>query len=108
VIDPHALAEARSLAFHAEVAARIRADASIVDMARARVQQWLSTHPEPAYARSWAELVDGPLEGLTAALLDDGEHARALRQSSPFAGAIDARTRWRIHAEVRERFEAMR
>jgi hypothetical protein len=108
VIDPHALAEARSLAFHAEVAVRILADPTIVEMARARVRQWLSTHPEPAYARAWAELVEGPIEALTTALRDDGERARALRQSSPFAGAIDPRTRWRIHAEVRERLEAVR
>jgi hypothetical protein len=47
-------------------------------------------------------------EARSLALLDEGEHARALRQSSPFAGAIDRRTRWRMHAEVRERLEAMR
>lgn len=106
VIDPHALAEARSLAFHAEVAERIRADPSLVEMARARVQCWLASAPEPAYARAWDELLNGSLETLLAALTDDGEHARARRQSSPFAGAIDARTRWRIHASVRERLEA--
>ena len=38
-------------------------------------------------------------------LVDEGEHARELRQSTPFAGLIDPRARWRLWAEVRERFE---
>jgi hypothetical protein len=38
-----------------------------------------------------------------AALVDPGERARALRQCSPFAGALDAGERWRILAGVDDR-----
>jgi len=108
MIDPHALAEARSLAFHAEVAARIRADPTIVAAALARVSSWLAERPPRAYAREWAELLEGPVEALCAALLDEGQSGRARRQSSPFAGVLDPRTRWAIHAEVARRLEASR
>jgi len=108
MIEPHRLAEARSSAFHAEVAARIRADPRIVADARARVQSWLEAQPPRPYAAAWAELLDGPRAALLAALVEESERARALRQSSPFAGVIDPRTRWRIHAQVRARLEERR
>jgi hypothetical protein len=108
MLDPHALAEARSLAFHGEIAARVRADAAIVSAARARVRSWLSELPARAYARDWADLLDGPLDALLAALVDEGEGGRALRQCSPFAGVLDPRTRWAIHAEVARRAEQSR
>jgi hypothetical protein len=40
--------------------------------------------------------------------VDESEEARALRQVTPFAGAIDPRTRWRIWREVRAALETSR
>jgi hypothetical protein len=39
------------------------------------------------------------------ALVDPSERGRALRQCTPFAGALDPRTRWRLWAQVREELE---
>jgi hypothetical protein len=106
VVDAHRLAEERSIALHAAVAERLRADPRLLDRARARVQGWLAHGPvHPRYARAWAELLARPLEEVCAAIVDPGERARALRQSTPFAGVIDARTRWRIWRQVRARLE---
>jgi hypothetical protein len=105
VIDPHRLAEERSLAIHRLVADKLKADPRLVAAARERVAGWLadgSVHP--VYAEAWHVLLAGPLERLIEGLLDPGEHGRALRQCSPFAGIVDARTRWAIWREVRERF----
>jgi len=38
--------------------------------------------------------------------VDPGEHARELRQSTPFAGIIPPRQRWRIWRETSERLGA--
>jgi hypothetical protein len=103
-MDPHELAEERSLAIHREVAARLRVDPALVAAARARVEGWLadgSVHP--FYARAWHELLAGPAARLLEVLTDPGEAARALRQCSPFAGVVDPRTRWRIWRDVRDR-----
>ncbi len=103
-MDPHELAEERSLAIHGLVAARLRTDPGLVAAARSRVARWLedgSVHR--TYAEAWQALLSGPLERLIDALMDRGEWARALRQCSPFAGAVDPQTRWRIWREVRER-----
>ena len=105
MVDAHTLAEARSLAFHAHVAARIGSDPTIVLAARERVRAWLAERPERAYAQAWADILDRSNEELIALLIDERESATAMRQSTPFAGALDPRTRWRIHAEVRARLE---
>lgn len=62
-MDPHRLAEERSLAYHRVVAARLAREPRLV------------------------------------------EEARELRQSSPFAGALSPRERWRIWREVRARLD---
>lgn len=103
----HALAEERSIAAHRFIAARLREDPRLLTAARSRVERWLQDGVvHPVYAKAWHDLLRGPEERLFQVLVDPGERARALRQTTPFAGVIDPRTRWRIWREVRERLEA--
>jgi hypothetical protein len=44
-----------------------------------------------------------PLPELLRFLTDEGERARELRQSTPFAGMLPPRVRWEIWRRVRER-----
>jgi hypothetical protein len=92
----HSLAEARSWALHAEVAARLAESPELVLSAQERVAGWLTRREEHPYAAAWDDLLQQPLEALRQALTDKGEHMCTLRQASPFAGALDARTRWSI------------
>ena len=57
------------------------------------------------YAQAWEEILARPIDEIARALVDPSEEGRARRQASPFAGALDARTRWRIHRRVREESE---
>ena len=76
----------------------------MVGVARARVRAWLDDGSVGrSYAEAWRVLLDRPLEDLITALGDASERMHDLRQVSPFAGALDPRTRWRIHREVGER-----
>lgn len=108
-MDRHRLAEERSVALHREVTRRLRADPRHLDAARARVAGWLATGDVAAvYAQRWRAILDLPLADLCATLVDLGQSARDLRQRTPFAGVVDARTRWRIWREVAEREGAAR
>jgi hypothetical protein len=98
-LEPRALAEARSIAMHRAIVSRLRDAPELLEDVRARLAAW-SIEQRP-YARAWSELVDGDRERLFAAMVDPSEAARARRQSTPFAGLLDPRTRWRIHAAVR-------
>jgi len=101
----HSLAEARSWALHAEVAARLAASPELVLSAQQRVSGWLTRRAEHPYAAAWDDLLRLPLGQLGQALTDKGERMCALRQASPFAGALDAATRWSIlkRPELRSR-----
>jgi hypothetical protein len=106
-VEAHRLAEARSLAYHAWIASRLSVEPEILTNARRRIDRWRSDGSvHPHYVAGWAEVLALPLDALRAWLVDESEQGRALRQVSPFAGAIDPRMRWRIWAEVRDRSHA--
>ncbi len=100
-MDAHRIGEERSLAYHRAVAAKLASDPSTLARARAKVARWLadgSVHPE--YANAWRALLDGSLAELVAEMTSTSERARALRQSTPFAGALAPKERWTIWREV--------
>lgn len=105
-MDPHRLAEERSLAYHRAIAERMPSDPSILLRARARVAEWRAPGgDEPFYVRRWREILERDPESIAAFLLERSELATELRQSSPFAGVLDPRERWRIWRETRESLE---
>jgi hypothetical protein len=106
-VDLHRLAEERSIAYHRAVASRMRGDASILERAKERVRGWIAAGwPHPSYAREWERILQLPTEEMEAALADPAERARALRQVTPFAGALPARERWAIWREFAQRRDA--
>ena len=102
-MDGHRLAEARSIALHRAVAEKLRADPRLLARARARVAEWrISGAVMMPYVEGWERMLALDLDALCSMLADPGENARALRQVSPFAGAVPPRERWRIWRTVRE------
>jgi hypothetical protein len=69
---------------------------ALLARARLRVAKWLEEPERHPYAAAWQELLDGGLEELCQALVGTEPKMQTLRQASPFAGAIDSRTRWQI------------
>lgn len=109
MIDAHRLAEERSLAFHRVIAERLETSPEILRMARARVAAWIAAAELPPwYALQWRAVLDGDLASIRGFLTERSERAVELRQSSPFAGALDARERWRLWRETGERDDAAR
>jgi hypothetical protein len=101
-IDLRVRNEERSIALHQAVADRLREDPALVGRARGRIDRWLAEGLiHRIYGEAWRELLSGPLDPLLAVLTRDDDHARTLRQCSPFAGVLDPRTRWRIWREGR-------
>jgi hypothetical protein len=103
-VDRHRLAEERSLEAHRRVAERVRRDPTLISAARATLRRWVDAGTvAPVYERLWTEALDGPLEALLALLVAETDHARAMRQVSPFAGLLPPRERWSLWREVAER-----
>ncbi len=100
-MDPHRLAELRSIEMHRAVADRLPREPSLIAWARARIEAWTRDGVlSRRYADEWLRVLALPLEDLRAFLVEDSERARALRQVTPFAGAIPARQRWLIWKRV--------
>jgi hypothetical protein len=100
-VDPHRLAEERSIALHRAIGERVRSHPELLMRAKARVSGWIERgEPHAFYAREWARILELPLDEMLAALVDTSENARALRQVTPFAGALGPRERWTIWREV--------
>ena len=95
--NDHLLAEMRSLALHREVARRVREDPGLVLHAREKVKRWSADdRMPPAYAEEWLRALEGTIDALCDLLVNEGEHARALRQVTPFSFVVSPRDRWRI------------
>ena len=105
-MDPHRLAKERSIAYHGVIAERLQDRPEVLANARQRVRSWMSFDSEvPFYARRWEEILAGEIPSIAAFLTERSEIAEELRQSSPFAGALQPQERWTIWRETRERFE---
>lgn len=96
----HRTAERRALAYHAAAAERL--DESMVEEARERVER-LATEGRlhPRYAERWRALLALPIGGIAAAIAEDTQEGRDLRQNSPFAGVLNEQERWQIIATTR-------
>lgn len=104
-MDPHRLAEERSVAYHRVIAERLQDRPEILARARQRIQALLASATEPPfYAWKWSEILAGDLSSIRAFLTERSELADELRQSTPFAGALDPRERWKIWRETRDHF----
>ena len=89
---------------HREVARRLQDRPELLDAARERVQSWLESGGVSRYwAEAWNEALGGTLDEVIARITDPSQHARDLRQTSPFAGALDPRVRWEILRRLRGR-----
>jgi len=86
------------------VAKRLLDQPAILDSARRGVQDWLASGPAaPASAARLAALLAVDISSIAAFLVERREQADELRQSSPFAGALDPRERWRVWRATRDR-----
>lgn len=83
------------MAYHRAVAARL--DERLIREARERLDRWRRTNGiHPVYAKEWEEVLSRPPDEVARVIARDASDARALRQSSPFAGALHEDERRRI------------
>ena len=96
VVRSHEWIDARSLALHEAVAAKLESRPQLIEQVRANVARWLARDRNSALLE-WAELLDRHQVDVIAALLRSrDERATRLRQSSPFAGVLTPEERLAI------------
>ena len=96
IVRTHDWIDRRSLALHEAVAAKLEAQPELLEVARANLRRWLSTHPA-APLFEWSHLLQTtPLPKLLVLLRSTSDESARLRQSSPFAGLLTPRERQAI------------
>jgi len=101
----HDVNDAISLEIGKRVAARLRQDPRVLQIARENLARWSHRNADSAsllrcYAE-WQILLDRPLEEICQILQSDDEESRRLRQNSPFAGVLTASELWSLKSALR-------
>jgi hypothetical protein len=98
----HRTSELRSLAYHRLVARKL--DDGLVGDASRRLQRWRAEDRiHEHWADAWERALELPHYELARLISSDAKHARELRQSSPFAGALTEQERHRALRAADER-----
>jgi hypothetical protein len=96
----HERIDRRSLALHRAIAGKIRANPSLIAIARDNLDRWSSTNGRSQpYWDTWREILDRPLGEVLDLMLEDSEHMTAMRRATPFAGILTPKERWEIYEQ---------
>jgi len=103
VYSSHQLLDARSLAMHALIAAKIDKNRELLAIPQTNLARWENRWGEstPRWLSEWRQILSRPWNEVAAILVSAGENATRLRQSSPFAGVLTPTERLRIYAAFR-------
>ena len=94
----HRRIDARSLAMHRAIAAKLRADPSLLAIAHDNLERWSKERGRSQpYWDAWREILKRPLEEVLAIMVEDSERMTAMRQSNPFPGILTPQERWAIY-----------
>lgn len=104
-MNTHRLREEQSLALHRRIAERLHQDPRLIDSAKARLDEWSRNGTlDHRYVSSWRAILEQPIDEICRVLVDPGEKARALRQTTPFAGVLSPDERRLIRSSVGQLF----
>ncbi|MBV8209692.1 MAG: hypothetical protein JO133_06470 [Burkholderiaceae bacterium] len=95
--NPHERNARFSLLLHRELARAVERDPGVLARARRTILRWQAVHGHSISAwDEWLKLLDAGVPAVVQVMLDEGENASRLRQSSPFAGIVPNRRRWEL------------
>ena len=103
----HAVHDEVSLEIGRRVAAKLREQPALLQIARDNLARWLRQNADaPALVRcyrEWLAILERPLGEICQILCADTEEGRRLRQNFPFAGVLPPAEVWSIKAAIRQR-----
>jgi len=97
-LQTHSEVDARSLALHRLVAAKVRRDPALLEkvqltLARWRIQVDAASQP---YLRQWQAAMDQGVDACLSLCEEESQRATALRQCSPFGAVLTAKERFQF------------
>jgi hypothetical protein len=101
-MQSHSDINRRSIALHAAIAQKIAINPDLLSIARVNIDRWSGSgaYSNPYFNR-WLDVLSLPLPEILIAITAETEEMIELRQSSPFAGVLTPKERWRIYETFR-------
>ena len=94
----HDRIERRSLELHRAIVVKLREHPERTGIARENLDRWSNTQGRSQpYLDAWREILDLPFEEMLTMIVENGPRMTNLRQSTPFAGVLEPRERWRVY-----------
>lgn len=86
----------RSLAMHRLIAEKLRHEPALFEQVKVTLARWRTTVSPSSqpYLEEWESLMNQGMDACLAVAVEDSERAKALRQSSPFAGILNNQERF--------------
>lgn len=96
----------RSLALHQAVAEQLRADPTILNRARKKIDEWVERGGRSTpLLLEWRRILAGSPEEVATFMTEESENGAWLRSASPFAGVLEPRFREAILRRVRREYQ---
>ncbi len=97
---PHDRLERRSLAMHRAIAEKLRAKPELLSIPKENLDRWIARGGRSTpYWERWRAILNGPLEEVLRVIQEDSPGMIDMRQSTPFAGVLTPKERWRFYDE---------
>ncbi|WP_372029871.1 hypothetical protein [Pseudomonas kurunegalensis] len=101
----HELHDRYSLEAHRLVAKKLLADPGLLDVAKANLTKIGAELPKSSVAvEEWSVILKCKVESICEFIVQDNDHLRELRQSSPFSGIISQSERDDLRKSIYSRF----
>ena len=85
---------------HRAIADKLRADPTLVEIARQNLDRWsVENSRSQPYWDAWRDILNGPFEDVLQCMVEGSERMTAMRQATPFAGILAPAERWAIYAQ---------
>lgn len=78
----------RSLEMHRLIAERIKADPSLIELARSNIARWKGRRGTTSAYSEWDEILAAGTERVLRVITGEGQESARLRSSTPFTGIL--------------------
>jgi len=98
----HRLLDARSLAMHVVIAAKIQRDPRLLEKSRLNLQRWRVRTKDnvPRWMHEWEAVLERSWPEIEALITNPSEESARMRQSSPLTGVLTPSERRKIHHQT--------
>jgi predicted DNA-binding protein len=100
-LSGHARIDRRSIAMHRAIAERLRKHPALLEKAKENIRRWRRQGANAHCLDEWEAILAQGLDEVIRFLLSESEEAARLRHSTPFAGVLTPRERWKFYEKIR-------